>query len=338
MGQAGTTDSPTPAPAPAPGRTGLGALVEAMRPAHWIKNAFVAAPLLFSGRFTDPASWVLCGAAFAAFCLLSSGVYLINDLWDRPADRLHPVKRLRAIASGRLSPRAAGVAAVVLLTAGLAIVAAVQADISPREHVMGGYALAVWAGTYVVLNLLYSTWLKRIVVVDVLVVAMGFVLRAMAGAAAIVVPVSPWLVVCTLSLCLFIAVTKRRSEIAELPEGQAGSARAVNRRYEPRLVELMLNVSASMAILTYTLYCLTSRTTQRAGSAHLVWTVPLVIYGMFRYYRITSGPAAGSDPVRVLVRDRVMWLVLGTYVLLCAVVLKFGSCPAVRDILDFQLP
>jgi 4-hydroxybenzoate polyprenyltransferase len=262
---------------------------------------------------------------------------LLNDLWDRPGDRMHPVKRLRAIASGRLPAAAAYAAAGVLLAAGLAIVAAVQADIRPREHLMGGYALAAWAVAYVALNLLYSTWLKKIVVVDVLVVAMGFVLRAMAGAAAIVVPVSPWLVVCTLSLCLFIAVTKRRGEIAELPDGQAGSARAVNRRYEPRLIELMLNVSAAMAILTYTLYCLAPRTTQRLGSAHMVWTVPLVIYGMFRYYRITSS-AAGSDPVRVLVRDRVMWLVLAAYVLLCVLVLKFGSFPAVRDILDFQLP
>ena len=333
MGQPPTSESDSGTAAP--GRTGLGAVLEAMRPPHWIKNAFLAAPLLFSGRFTDPASWALCATAFAAFCLLSSAVYLLNDLRDRPADRMHPTKRLRAIASGRLPARAAWAAAGVLLAGGFALVAAVQADIRPRGHLMGGYALAVWAACYVALNVLYSTWLKKIVVVDVLVVAMGFVLRAMAGAAAIVVPVSPWLVVCTLSLCLFIAVTKRRGEIAELPDGQASWARAVNRSYEPRLVELMLNVSASMAILTYTLYCLAPRTTQRAGSAHMVWTVPLVIYGMFRYYRITSS-AAGSDPVRVLVRDRVMWLVLASYVLLCALVLKFASAPAVRDILDFQ--
>jgi 4-hydroxybenzoate polyprenyltransferase len=295
----------------------------------------VAAPLLFSGRFTDAQSWWACLGAVAAFCLASSAVYLINDICDRRQDRLHSLKGRRPVASGRLSPPAAGVAAAVLLVLAGGTVAVLEALTPRRGSLLGGHALVVWTAGYVLLNLAYSLWLKDLLVVDVLVVALGFVLRAMAGAAAIVVPVSPWLVVCTLSLCLFIALTKRRSEIAELGDDPA-AARPVNARYDARLVEFMLTVSTAMAILTYTLYCLAPRTIQRIGSAHMVWTVPLVIYGMFRYHRIT-GKAGGSDPVGVLVRDRVMWVVIATYVLLSALVVKLGAHPAVRDILDVHV-
>lgn len=326
MGGGETTSSSAPRRGP------LAAVVESMRPGHWIKNAFVAAPLLFSGRFTDAASWGLCAAAVAAFCLLSSGVYLVNDICDRRRDRSHPVKRDRPVASGRLAPGAAGLAAGVLLAAGGGIVAAVEVLIHGRGSLLGGLALPAWAAAYVALNLLYSLWLRDKLFVDVLVVALGFVLRAMAGAAAIVVPVSPWLVVCTLSLCVFIAVAKRRSEIAELPAGQVGTARAVNQAYDAAQLEFMLTVSTAMAILTYTIYCLAPQTIERIGSAHMVWTVPVVIYGMFRYHRITRA-AGPSDAVRVLLRDRILWIVLAVYVLMSALVVKFGSHPAVRDIL-----
>ena len=313
-------------------RGGLAAVVEAMRIGHWIKNAFVAAPLLFSGRFTDAASWGLCAAAVAAMCLLSSAVYLVNDVCDRRRDRAHPVKRRRPVASGRLSPRAAVVVAAALAAVAFADIGLVGALTRRQGQLLGGLALLVWAGAYVALNLLYSLWLKNKVVVDVLVVALGFVLRAMAGAAAIVVPVSPWLVVCTFSLCLFIAVTKRRSEIASLDAAEAAEARAVNRAYDAGQIDFMLTVSAAMAALTYTLYCLAPQTVARIGSAHMVWTVPLVVYGMFRYHRITRDGRRG-DPVAVLVRDRVMWLVLAAYVLLSALVIQFGAHPAVRDVL-----
>lgn len=316
----------------AAGPIGLGAVAEAMRPGHWIKNAFVAAPLLFSGRFTDAASWALCLGAVAAFCLLSSAVYLLNDVCDRGRDRHHPVKRRRAVASGRLTPAGALGAAAVLLVGGFAIIAALEVAVRGRAKLLGGLALLTWTGAYLLLNVLYSLWLKDKAVVDVLVVALGFVLRAMAGAAAIVVPVSPWLVVCTFSLCLFIAVAKRRSEIAELPAGESGAARAVNRAYDAAQLGFMLTVSTAMALFTYTIYCLAPQTVERVGSAHMVWTVPVVVYGMFRYHHVTRA-AGPSDPVRVLLRDRVMWLVLGVYVAMSAVIVKFGGHAAVRDIL-----
>jgi len=315
-------------------RTGASALVEAMRPLHWVKNAFVAAPLLFSERFTDALSWLLCAAAVGAFCLAGSAIYLINDIRDRDRDRLHPSKRGRPIASGRLSAGAAGAAAIVLLGAAGVMVALTEA-LTPRpSRILAGHALATWTGAYVALNLLYTFWLKHVFIVDVLVVAFGFVLRAMAGAAALAVPVSPWLVVCTLTLCLFIALTKRRGELADLPAEQAAAARPVNRAYDEGQLRHMITVSTAMAILTYTLYCLSPQTVGRLGSAHMVWTVPLVIYGLFRFDRLTRR-AGGGDPVAVLVRDPVMWLILAAYVLLTTAVLRFGDHPAVRDILVF---
>lgn len=304
-----------------------------MRPRHWVKNAFVAAPLLFSGRFVEPSGWVQCIPAVAAFCLLSSAVYLINDVCDLAADRAHPFKRDRPIASGRLSVSTAIVAALLLVAIAIALVVRVELVAYDSAKPLHGLGLSVWTALYIALNLLYSFWLKKHAIVDVLVVAMGFVLRAMAGAGAISVPISPWLVVCTLTLCLFIALAKRRSEIAEVAESQIGAARLANRGYTKDALEHMLTVSAAVAIMTYSLYCLAPRTVRNLGSGHMVWTIPLVIYGTFRYYRL-SHQASRSDPLRVLVGDKIMWIVLGVYVVLSAIVIKFGSHEAVRTILD----
>jgi len=308
-------------------------LIEAMRPQHWVKNSFVLAPMLFSGRFTQLGAWAQCLPAVAAFCLLASGIYLINDICDRAEDRAHPIKRNRPVASGRLSTTAAGIAAVVLASAGLGLIAVVEILFYDPRQPLGGLGLMVWTGLYVVLNLLYSFWLKRHIIVDVLAVAMGFVLRAMAGAAAINVPISPWLVVCTLTLCLFIALAKRRSEITDMPPGQADAARRVNRGYPRDFLEHMLTVSAAAAILTYSIYCLAPRTVENVGSAHMVWTIPLVVYGMFRYYRL-SELRTGGDPVSVLVRDRILWFVLAAYVLMSAVIITYGKVQSVRKILN----
>jgi len=316
-----------------PPHRGATALLEAMRPQHWIKNGFVAAPLLFAGLFTSLTAWAESLAAVASFCLLASAVYLVNDICDRRSDRAHPVKRHRPIAEGRLSVDLAAAAAVVLALAGAALVAGVTWYVYDPSAPLGGWGLPVWTGAYLVLNLLYSFWLKKRAIVDVIVVAMGFVLRAMAGAAAIAVPVSPWLVVCTLTLCLFIAIAKRRSELGEVSGEQLAAARVASRGYDRETLEHMLTVSAALAILTYSLYCLAPRTVKHIGSGHMVWTIPLVIYGTFRYYRNTQR-AAASDAVALLVRDKVMWIVLAAYAVLCAIIIQYGSAPAVKDILD----
>lgn len=318
----------------APARRGAAAFIEAMRPTHWVKNAFVAAPLLFARRFAEPAAWVACLAAVGAFCLLSSAVYLLNDVCDRRKDQAHPVKRNRAVASGRLSLTAALLGAMWLAVAGGVLVAVAMAvPLERRSDTLAGWGLALWTGLYLLLNLLYSLWLKDRVVVDVILVAFFFVLRAMAGAAAIAVPISPYLVVCTFSLCLFIALTKRRGEMLSLGAAQAAQARRPQRAYDPVNLEHMLTVSAAVAVMTYMLYCVAPRTVHMVGSAHMIWTIPLVVYGLFRFYLLTRKSGA-QDPVVVLARDKVMWLVLLAYAVLVMLVLKLGGRPGLRDILD----
>ncbi len=317
-------------------QTGLfSAIFVSMRVGHWIKNGFVLAPLLFSMSFNDPDAWLKALAATFAFGLLSSAVYLVNDICDRNRDRAHPVKRDRPIASGQLSVAVAAVVAVVLVIAAMAVAVSVAMPVDQTQP-LGGWALVVWAGAYFVLNLLYSLWLKSHTIIDVIVVALGFVLRAMAGAAAISTPVSPWLVVCTFTLCLFIALTKRRGEILSLPAEMAAQARPASRGYELKDIDYMVTVSSSMAILTYCLYCLAPGTVNRIGSAHMVWTIPIVIYGMFRFNRIT-GQGGSDDPAGVLLRDRIMWLVLTGYVVATGLILVYGSADAVRSILDMDL-
>jgi len=314
----------------------LGAIVEGMRVRHWTKNAFVAAPLLFSGRFADPYAWVECLVAIVAFCALSSGVYLINDVCDRRRDGAHPVKSTRPVASGRLSVVTAVSVAVAHLAVGLVLAAAVVWFTHGPDLPLAGLGPLVWALAYLVTNLLYSFWLKAHMIVDVIAVAMGFVFRAMAGAAAIAVPISPWLVVCTFTLCLYLALSKRRGEIVQLPPERAGATRETAGAYRLEDIRHMLSVSAALAILTYALYCLAPRTVHRIGSAHMIWTLPLVVYGIFRYHRISLDLPKG-DLVSVLLYDKIIWLTVAAYVVLVAVIIHFGGHPAVRSVLDAEI-
>lgn len=316
------------------GAAGWRAGLEAIRVRHWIKNAFVLAPILFSGQFVYPSAWGCSLAAALAFCLLSSAVYVFNDVCDAAADRKHPIKRNRPVASGRLSRGAALVLSGGLLAAGLACAGGLAAALAGAGRALYAAGFLCWAGAYVVLNLLYSLGLKDKSVADVILVALGFVLRAMAGASAIAVPFSPWLVVCTFCLCLYIALTKRRSEILELPLHQQAGARRVNLAYRPADLEHMISVAAAVAVVTYILYCLAPTTVQRFGSPHMIWTIPLVVYGLFRYDRITR-QAGQNDPVEVLVRDRVMWAVLALYLALTAVLRIYGHLEWTKRILDF---
>jgi len=283
------------------GPRGLVALIEAMRPAHWVKNGFVFAAILFSGRFDEATAWMLSLGAAISFCLLSSGVYLINDVCDRRRDLAHPSKRFRAVASGRLPAGMAMVIGSALLVGGMAVAAGVVSA-TPEGFWRGPSAHAPLAGWGVVV------W-----------------------AAAIAVPISPWLVICTFSLCLFIALTKRRAEIVDLPGKESASARRVNAVYSRVGLDVMLTVAAAMALLTYTLYSLAPGTVQRLGSAHMVWTVPVVVYGLFRFNHLSR--SNDGDPVKVLIKDRAMWAVLAIYVLLVVLVVRYGGSEHIRSLL-----
>lgn len=319
-----------------PGPRGLRALFEAIRPTHWVKNVFVLAPLLFAGAFGQWDAWWRCLLAVAAFNLLSSGVYLLNDLCDRQSDRAHPDKRYRPLASGRLSPGVAVVTAGLLLPAGLAI--SVLPGVWPlrADQPLGNMGTVVWASGYLLLNLLYSLWLKRYTIIDVILVALGFVLRAMAGAAAIAVPISPWLVICTFTLCLFLALAKRRAELTDLSPDEAHHTRHVNRGYRVEDLNFMVTVSTAIALMSYCLYCLAPRTIVHLGSAHMIWTIPLVMYGIFRFLRVMQRINKG-DLVNVLLADKVLWLVGFLYLALCAAIIQYGKDDVVRAILDVSI-
>jgi len=267
------------------------ALWRSLRPRQWIKNLFLFAALVFAERLDDPAAVIRASAAFGLFCLLSSGLYLINDLIDRERDRLHPRKRLRPIASGRVSPGTAVACAAIFLASGLGGAA-----------LLGVPFLAV-AGTFVALQIAYSAGTKHVAFLDGISVSAGFVLRAVAGGLAIAVTVSPWLLVCTFFLALFLSLGKRRREIALLGS-DAGRHRRSLRGLDVATIDHLLSIVAPCCILAYTLYTIAS-----GQPVALVYTVPLVVFGFFRYLQLVRTGDLGDDPSEAVFRDRAL---LGT--------------------------
>jgi len=287
------------------------ALIRSMRPEQWLKNRFVLAPMVFSGLLDEPVAWVRSLVALAAFCAASSAVYLVNDVLDRDADRRHPNKCNRPIAAGEISVGAALTAAVVLATA--AMVAA---------FVLGGWFPAV-LGSYILLVVLYSAVLKRVVFIDVLVLAAGFVLRVVGGAVAIHVPVSRWLLLCAYLLALYLALGKRRSELALLGEG-AETHREVLGRYTLGLVDQAISVVLGATVLAYTLYTVAPDTVAKVGSEGLMATVPVVLYGLFRYLYLLHRHELGGSPTKVLVTDRPLLITVAVWLGVAAVVIGVG--------------
>ncbi len=269
----------------------LGALVVSLRPRQWVKNGVVFAGLVFGKKLLDPQAAVVALATFAVFCALSGVVYLINDVADRERDRLHPTKRERPIAAGRLPVGVAVAAALVLLAAGLAAGLAIG----------GPVALAAMA--YVVLLAAYSAWLKHVVIVDVLVVAAGFVLRAAAGALAIRVEISGWLLICTTLAALFLALGKRRHEYLTLGE-QAAQHRPILAQYGAGLLDQMIAVVTASMVTAYALYTMSPETVARFETRLLPATLPFVLYGIFRYLYLLYRQQMGGNPSELFLNDR----------------------------------
>jgi len=278
----GRQEKPTPV---------LFALLQSMRPQQWTKNLFVFAGVVFARKVTEPGPLLTSLAAFGLFCLLSSSVYLINDMADAEQDRQHPTKRNRPIASGRLSVAAA--------LAGAVLMAGVGVGLSFGLNAAFGLVAAIYLG----LNLLYSFVLKHMVILDVLSVAIFFVLRAIAGAAAIDVVISHWLLICTILLALFIALSKRRHELVLL-ENNAASHRASLTEYSPYLLDQMISVVTASTLMAYVLYTVDARTITEFGSDHLLYTVPCVIFGIFRYLYLIHQKGEGGNPDRIIVSDK----------------------------------
>lgn len=297
----------------------LRALITAMRPKQWTKNFAVFIGLVFAQRLLDFPSFERTALAFVTFCLASSSIYLLNDLLDLAKDREHPVKRLRPLASGTLPIPWAIVAMGVLILGCCLLTLTIFTIPIPRGQdifaELGGANL-LFAGTiafYLLLMVFYTIYLKHIVLIDVFIIASGFVLRILAGTVVIPVSISPWLYVVTCFLSLFLALSKRRHELVLL-QGQASKHRQILKEYSIPMLDQMITIAVAGTIMSYSLY-----TIQGAAGSHrlLSITIPLVVYGMFRYLYLVYMHMEGGSPEEVLLRDRHM---LGT-VMLCTVLI-----------------
>jgi 4-hydroxybenzoate polyprenyltransferase len=262
----------------------------------------VFAALALSKHLFEPEPVLRAASAFLLFCGLSGAVYLVNDVADIEKDQLHPVKRLRPIASGRLSQQAAlGVAAGLGLSC-----------------LLGSFLLGPWFGitalTYLALNLAYSFQLKDVVILDALSISLGFVLRAVAGGLAVRVEVSDWLLVCTLLLALFLALAKRRHELTSLSELARGH-RKILAEYSPYLLDQMIQIVGACCVTAYAFYTLAPETHEKYQTNALAWTIPFVIYGVFRYLYLVHQKEQGGSPTEILVTDRPLLLTVALWAL-----------------------
>jgi len=265
-------------------------LLKSMRPVQWMKNLLVFAGLIFARDLGDPYKTSLALQAFCVFCLISSAGYLFNDIIDRERDRLHPLKRMRPLASGALSKGAC-------LWAAFAFIAVAFG----WGIFLGGNFMMVGAG-YLVLNLLYSRLLKQVVIIDVMALSCGFVLRVLAGTLVIEVYTSPWLLLCTFLLSLFLGFGKRRHELVLL-EDEAVEHREVLVQYSPYFLDQMITIVTTSTLLCYILYTLSPETVSKVGGYDLLYSVPFVIYGIFRYLYLIHRRSAGGDPTQHVLTD-----------------------------------
>jgi HAD superfamily hydrolase (TIGR01490 family) len=286
-----------------PFRHGAGAgrqaalLVQLMRPHQWVKNGFVFVGVLFGHAWTVPQLMLDSVLAALAFCFAASAVYVVNDYADRERDRVHPQKRHRPLASGRVAPRAALALALVLIAASAALALAAS-----------GTVLAIVAG-YAAMNLAYSFALKNIVILDVFVIAAGFILRILAGTLGIGIEPSQWLLVCSLFLTLFLGFTKRRSELLAVGADFLTHRKALL-NYNPQLLDKVIGVCAAAALMSYSLYTMSPLTAQTHGTENLIYTIPFVAYGVFRYLYLLHAAHAGADASREIAKDRHLVVVL----------------------------
>jgi 4-hydroxybenzoate polyprenyltransferase len=283
-------------------------LLRILRPVQWVKNVFVFAALIFSRRLAGPSgeslpAIVLALGAFLCFCFASSAVYVLNDIIDRKTDSVHPERRNRPIAAGRI-----GIAAALTIGIAMASLAILCSFFVSRW-------LQVLVETYILLMVLYSIGLKRVMILDCAIIALGFCLRAVAGAVVIDVRISPWLVICTFALTLFLAFSKRRGEIAQLQENSEAFRKTLG-EYTPELLAHMLDVSSMLAVVCFLLYAMDSETARRVGTNHLVYTTPIVLYCIFRFSALTQ-KGLYSDPVKLIFKDRPFQIGLALWAVLC---------------------
>ncbi len=285
--------------------------IELLRPWQWSKNAAVFAGLVFAHRLGDPGSVRRSLLTFGAFCLASGAVYAVNDMVDRSRDALHPDKCRRPLPSGRLEVRQAAAVAVAAAGGALGLGVAV------------GERLLLALAAFAVLQAVYNLVARRVAILDVVVLALGFVLRVAAGAWVLEVEVSPWLPVCTLNLALFLALAKRRSELARMGDAAAEHRGSLS-GYTLALLDQFLAVAAAATLVTYALYTLAEQTVRKHGSHGLVWTLPFVVFGVFRYLRLVHRGDGGEEPDRLLWFDRPLLVSVAAWTAAVAAILRLG--------------
>jgi 4-hydroxybenzoate polyprenyltransferase len=286
----------------------LGGLVECMRPEQWVKNSCVLAPLLFSARLTDETSLIRALFAAAIFSLAASGVYLCNDAVDWKADLIHPLKRSRPVPSGRLSPRLAAVFGLAMLVGALT-----AAFLLNR---MTGMLVSA----YVVLNVLYSGWLKHASILDVMCIAIGFDLRVMTGAAAIQVDASHWLLVCTFLLALFLGIAKRRHEVVTLEQDMSKHRRVLT-NYSVAWLDQATTLISGATVVAFALYTVSPETQAKFGTDRLIYTLPFVVYGILRYLQLIHQGSKTGNPTSAMLSDRHLLICIAGWAAACGAII-----------------
>ncbi len=285
-------------------------IFKSIRPQQWLKNLFIFAPLIFSENIFNRSMFLQTLLAFAVFCLLSGALYILNDLKDLEEDRLHPIKSKRPLAAGELKKRQA-IAAFVILS----FISLLFASLLNEEF--------LWVClVYYFLQIAYSFALKHVVILDVFIVASGFFLRVIAGAVAIQVQISPWLLICTTLLALFLALSKRRHEILLLDE-EAMNHRPILKEYSPYLLDQMISVVTASTVIAYCLYTISGETIEKFGTNKLILTVPFVLYGIFRYLYLIHQKAEGGTPETLILKDHPLLLDIFLWIVSAAFIIYF---------------
>lgn len=272
------------------------------RPRHWIKSSFLIVPALFTLQILDPHSWIRLISGVLGFSLIASSIYIINDIINRSEDELHPLKKNRPIASGILSVGHASAFSMVCFVSGSILLG--LANISAVQYGLGYFGLMI----------VYTVFLRNLYIIDVITIAIGFVLRIMAGANLIDEPVSYWLILCTFTIAVFLGLIKRRQEIAAIEYAEPKPTRKVLSAYPSlSIVDGWINVLAGMTVLCYALYTVDPQTIEKHHTGRLVYTLPFVLYGIFHYQSIALSGRKGEDPVQLISGDTGLRIVVAVW-------------------------
>jgi 4-hydroxybenzoate polyprenyltransferase len=297
-------------------------LLKLARPKQWIKNLFVFAPVLFSGHVFDPNYLLTAISAFIVFCLVSSSVYVINDIMDVESDRVHPKKKFRPIASGEVSIKQAIIYAVILLVP-------VAASFFFERTIFSFIILL-----YFITNLIYSLWIKSVVLLDVFFISFGFMLRVLGGAACISVVVSSWMILTTIFISLFLAISKRRGELSQAVNTEnLERQRKVLKDYSVQYADELNTIAAAGTIISYALYTVSERTITTFGTDKLIYTTPFVIYGIFRYMYLIHQKNMGESPTTMVTKDIPIMLNVFLWFIVCIIIIYRDHIPFIDRLL-----